>query len=383
MKTYFKTLFIYSMLLVCSMVAYGLFSGSEAHAAGAVASMPFLLFGTISMFETRTMLEALEQMFIPKTFLLDTFFKATQQFDTENVDIDVIKGKRRLAPFVSPLAEGKVVERTGFTTNSIKPPYIKQKIATSAADMLKRQRGDTLYVGNSNPAQRAQLQLGKDMIELVNMIVRREEWMAAQALNTGTVAVVGDGVNASIDFLMASDHKITLTGGDLWTAPSTADPLSNLRTWRRKAGQDSGMVPDVAIFGQDVMTAFLLTTNAIRLLDKTKVALGQINVQALPSGATYWGTIEGLDIFTYDEWYLDDNAALQPMVPVDKIFMGSTKARCTRLYGAIQDLKATAAVPYFPKSWEEEDPSVQWLLMQSAPVVAMQQPDAFMSIKAI
>lgn len=379
---YFQTFFTYAVLLVCSVVAYSFFDGSTAH-AGAIgaASMPLLL-GTVSMFETRTMLEALEQMFIPRTFLQTMFFKESVTFDTENVDLDVIKGKRRLAPFVSPLAEGKVVERTGFSTSSIKPPYIKQKMATKASDILKRQSGNIIYQGNSSPAQRAQVQLGKDMIELMNMIIRREEWMAANALNSGVITVAGDGINAQIDFLMASDHKITLTGTAKWT-DAASDPITNLRTWKQKAGQDSGLVPNVAVFGSSVLTAFLGNANALKLLDKTKVTLGQIDPKQLPDGVTYYGNVEGLDIYTYDEWYLDDNGALQPMVPVNKIFMGSTSAQNKRLYGAIQDLEATAAVPYFPKSWEEKDPSVRWLMLQSAPVVALNQPDAFMSIQPI
>lgn len=336
----------------------------------------------ISIFVTRTMLQALEMMFIPKTFLLDMFFKDTEQSTTKYVDIDIIKGKRRLAPFVSPLSQGKVVDRTGYTTKTFEPPYIKQKTPFTGADILKKQPGEIIYQGNSSPADRAAVQLGKDLLELVNMIIRREEWMASQALTTGKINVVGDGVNAVIDFLMAADHIVTLAGAALWSV-DTGDPISNLRTWRQKCSQDSGLVPDVAVLGTDVIKSFLKNANVQKLMDKTKIAIGQINPQQLPSGATYYGYIEGLDIYGYDEWYLDTDDTLKPMVPVDKVIMGSTKARSARHYGAIQDLKATAAVPYFPKSWEEEDPSIRWIMVQSAPLVCPHQIDAFLVAKAV
>lgn len=336
----------------------------------------------VDMFNIRTMLAALEQMHTPRTFLLDTFFKEERVFTTEAVDIDVIKGKQRLAPFVSPLHEGKVVERTGFTANSFKPPYIKQKMAFTAQDLLKRAPGETIYQGDQTPEQRAQKQLGKDLIELDEMITRREEWMAASALNTGKITVVGDGVNAEIDFKMDASHKVTLAGAALWT-DAASDPLADLRAWKQTAAKDSGLVPDVAVFGADVYKAFVKHANVKGQLDTRRITLGQIDPKLLPSGASYIGTVEQLDIYTYDEYYLDDNAVLQPMVPVDKIFLGSTKAKTTRLYGAILDLKALAAVKRFPKSWEQEDPSIRWVMLQSAPVVCPTQIDAFMSIKAV
>jgi len=337
----------------------------------------------IDMFKTRTMLAALEIMFIPKTFLLNLFFGgAPEVSNTKYVDIDIYKGKRRLAPFVQPTAQGKIIERTGFTTQSFQPPYVKPKMATTAADILNRDAGNTIYQGNSSPAQRASVQLGKDLLELTQMIIRREEWMAAQALNTGKITVVGEGVDAEIDFLMAASHKITLTGVALWTDPAST-PLANLRAWKQAVAKDSGLVPDVAVFGSDVVNAFLAHADVQKQLDNRRIVLGQINPTTLPNGASYIGRIEELDIYTYDEWYLDAADVLQPMVPVDKILLGSTNARATRHYGAIQDLKATAAVPFFPKSWEEQDPSVQWLMVQSAPLVCPHQIDAFLSAKAV
>ena len=81
----------------------------------------------ISVFDTRTMLEALEMLREPKTFLLNTFFKGQNEFPTESVDIDIYKGKRRVAVYVNPKGAGQVVDRTGYKTNTYKPPYVKPK----------------------------------------------------------------------------------------------------------------------------------------------------------------------------------------------------------------------------------------------------------------
>ena len=81
------------------------------------------------------------------------------------------------------------------------------------------------------------------------------------------------------------------------------------------------------------------------------------------------------DIWTYDEWYIDDNGVEQPMIPLKKVIMLSSRIRAVRHYAAIQDMKAIAAVNRFPKSWEVEDPSVRFVMLQSAPLMGLHQPD--------
>lgn len=336
---------------------------------------------TADLFDTRTMLMALEQVKMPKRFLLDTFFQATEQSTTRYVDIDIWKGKRRMAPFVSPRNEAKAVERIGFTTRTYQPPYVKPKMVFTGIDLLKKELGATIYQGGKTPQQIAAEILGKDLSSLQEMIVRREEWMAASALNGGTITVTGDGINDTLDFLMNSTHKITLSGTARW-GQSAADIITNLRTWRRLIAQDSGLVPDVAIFAHDVVDTFLKDATVQKfLVQNFQNIVGQIDVSDIQaSGAEYVATLfgTGLKIFAYNEWYVDDNGTEQAMVPTGKVFLGSTRARTARHYGLIQDLQAGgAAVPYFPKSWEEEDPSARFIMLQSAPLIVPHQIDAF------
>jgi len=351
----------------------------------------------MDMFETRTMLEPLETQFSPRTFLLNTFFDGGRTHDTVHVDIDIVKGKRKMAPFVAPRAEGRVIKREGRVTRSYRPPYVKPKRVTEAEKILaKRATGATPYSGPS-PQQRAAEELGKDMMELTEMIVRREEWMAAQALFTGKIIVTGiidEGddssvVNDEIDFQMSASHKITLTGGDLWTE-ANSKPMNNLRGWKRVISKDSGRTGRVAVYGQDVIEVFVDNTDVQKKMDMRRVDMGQIDPQSLPDGVTYWGYLKdpGIDIYTYDEWYLDDDGNEQPMVPVDRVLLGATNARATRHYGAIQDLDAIeqglVETRYYPKSWRTKgDVTERFLMVQSAPLVVPHEINAFMSIKVI
>lgn len=336
----------------------------------------------INLFDTRTMLRALEQSSQPKTFLLDTFFPTIRQSDTDIVDIDIVKGKRKMAPFVAPIHQGKLIENKGYHTYTFKPPYIKAKKATTASDILIRTPGNSLYKQAENQQQKAALRVGEDLRELQDMITRREEWMAAQALVTGKCHVQGEGVDDVMDFHMMADHQEVLTDVAKWTS-SNSHPISDLRRWQEKIVQDSGLVPRTAVMGRDVANALMNHEEVLKLLDNRRVQIGQIDPQSLASGAKYWGSIDDIDLYSYNEWFIDDDGTEQPMIPPERLIIGSTQARTARHYGAIHDLQATTAVRYFPKSWEVEDPSVRFIMLQSAPLVIPHQIDAFMSIQVV
>jgi hypothetical protein len=338
------------------------------------------------------MLKAMEQMKLSNTFLRDTFFKNTTLSQSENVDIDIFKGKRKVAVYVSPYSQGKVRSRDGYETKTYKPPYIKEKRTTTASDLLKRLIGENIY-SDGSPSQRASEQLAKDLLEMESCITRAEELQAAQALFQGKVILQkqkddGSFFSEEVDYSPSATHKITLTGNDLWSDRTNSDPLVKLRSFRRILIQDSGVSPDVLIMSSDVIDAFLThpIIKGTGGLSPIKVQLGQISPQLLPNGVTYWGYLQDIacDIYSYDEWYLDpaDNTE-KSMVPSKKIFMGSTKARMDKLYGCIKDLSAMYPVARFPKSWEEEDPSARFLLMQSSPLLVPTQIDSFLTAQVL
>jgi len=393
MKKVFTSFSVWALLLAVAVLCY---PGAEASAATTathldiMALAPLLgLAGMIDIFDTRTMLDVGDQMKRPSTSARDTFFPRATQFDTASVDVDIVKGKRRLAPLVNPLAEGRVVERTGFTTNTLKPGYVKPKFVTTAGDLLKRSPGEVLYAGGRTPEMRAQEQLAKDLGELYDMVTRREEWMAAQALTTGQVVMTIKGETTdqtvTVDFQMDSNHKVTLTGTDLWS-DAGSDPLGDLATWARKCRQDSGLSPTDVLMGSDAAEAFIKNTAVDKELNNRRIDTGMIVPENLPNGVAYLGRIDrpgvSVDLWTYDEWFVDEETGLEgSAIPANKVVMGSRRAQNSKLWGAIQDMDAfdsgLVAANRFPKSWVTKDPSVRWLMVQSAPLMALNQPDAF------
>jgi hypothetical protein len=346
------------------------------------------------LFSTRTMIQALEEMFPPERFLLDTFYHRTEQFTTEYVDIDFYKGARTVAGYVSPEQEGNVVGRIGYQTFSYRPPYIKEKMAMKPSDMLNRRFGTTIYQAES-PLQRAARQLALDMQYLDDTISRAEELQASQGLFQGQLQLL-DG-NWLI-FPQAPTHQIDALEFD-WTDTVNSDPLADLIEWHDMVARDSGIVPDTVIMGTDVIKAYInhpKVANNTAALSSIRVERGQIDPKVLGKGVTYYGYIAEIDcdIYKYNSYYVPSNAPQGtqqiPMVPLNALLMASSNMRADQLYGPILDMEADdpdaadgvegSLEPFrrFPKSWVTKDPSRRWIMLQSSPLMIPTQVDAYM-----
>lgn len=329
----------------------------------------------ISIYDPRVMLEAISIMTSPKTFLKNMFFPTPRTFVTEAVDVDYYKGKRKMAPFVSPRLPGQIMERSGFTTQTYKPPLVKPKKILTVGDLQTRLAGEHIYSGKS-PDDRAIELLASDLAELDSAITRREEWLAAQILFTGKADMVGEGVNQTIDFTFT--NKVVLAGTDKWNDPAS-DPIKKLEEMRLEVIRTSGLTPDVAILASDVVPYYRNNPIVQKLLDNKGISIGNIDPKSLPNGATYIGTITslGMDLYSYDEWYLDDetdplNPIEKPFVPSGTVMVASTRARSTMLYGAVMLAVDSQFVTYegarIPDSWMQKDPAARFAQVHSRPL---------------
>ena len=133
----------------------------------------------VNIYEPRYLAEVVRTTPPARSFLRDTFFSAVQTFPTKEVDLDIVKGDRKMAAFVHPAAGPQVIEMGGYETNSYKAPMLNPGILTTADDLMARMPGEDLYSG-MKPAQRAAQRLIQEHKTLDDAITRREEWMCAQ-----------------------------------------------------------------------------------------------------------------------------------------------------------------------------------------------------------
>jgi len=331
-------------------------------------------------FSTVDLIEVVPTLLTPQTFFLDRYFPNIKMSDTEFVAIDVIIGKRRMSPFVSPLVEGKLVESLRTQTNLFKPPYIKDKRAPDLRRPLQRQVGERLLGGGVAAGQRELANIQFEMEDQVQMIQRRMEWMAVRELLTGTVTVAGDGFpTTTIDFGRDAAQTIVLSGGSRWGQVGVS-PAANLMTWATIMLKSAGvsavdviMTPDAfALFIADVAVQPALLYPVWNPYDNRVNPGLQVQKGAIQKGV--WGQ---LTIYVYNDWYVDDNNVEQPMLPAGTVIMVSPDLMGVRAFGMIIDPEFNyQALEYAPKTWVTQDPAQRLIMMQSAPLPIPGRPNA-------
>ena len=321
----------------------------------------------------------------PIPSLLQRYFPVQIAQATEFINFDIITKTRRIAPFVHPRVAGKVVKDQGYQTKTFQPAYIKPKSEFDPAKALERIAGEPIG-GNLSPQQRQDANVRRMLQEHLDMIDRRLEVMAAEALRLGQVTVVGDEYPSSVvDFTRdAALEPATLGGTNVWdNAAST--PLDNLLDWSLLTLQKSGVAARDAIMGVDAYKNFRKHASVTTRLD-TRNVTGATAAPNAPfeEGLTFVGVIDGFNIFVYAGWYVDPADGVEKEIfGAKEVVLASSGIEGVQAFGAIKDAAASGglvAVPYFPKMWVDNDPGVQWLMTQSAPLIVPTRVNA--SLKA-
>lgn len=341
----------------------------------------------VNIYTPRYLAEVVRQAPPVHTFFRDTFFTNIKTFPTERVDIDLVKGDRRMAAFVHPRVGGKVLTANGYSTESYKPPLINPYDITTADQLMTRLPGEDLYSGMT-PAQRAAQKLVEEYNRLNDATTRREEWMAVQAIINGQIPIVGEGVNEVIDF--GFTNKVTLTGTARW-GQSAAKVLDNLGDWTDTVLTGGFANVDWAIMGKAARRLFLDDEDVQKKMDNRRYNIGEIAPRDLPNGVKYYGhlTDPNLDIYGYGEVYLDDwtdpeNPETKPLVPDNDVVLISSAPNYMMAYGLctyIEDASqqwVTAQTARLLRSYVEHHPDRRMVELQAHPLPIPDKVDSWL-----
>ncbi|MEN6568055.1 MAG: major capsid protein [Veillonellales bacterium] len=334
----------------------------------------------IDYFETRTLLQAVEQLVPARTFIRDKFFTDVKTFTTEAVDIDIVKGARRLAPFVHPRIGSKTVDSLGYTTKTFAPPQVAPDYFFTGQDLQKRLPGENIYSGLGPDARLAKL-IGGKLAEFDEMISRTEEWMCSRALFTGQIPIVGEGYNVTVDFGVTNKETLGTKAKWSYTASDrTESPIDGLKRWKRAIIKDTGVNPTDCVMAPDAADAFMKHPDVIAYLNTLKnINMGIMQPAEMAPGVFFIARIYelGLDLYSYEEWFIDPTDGVEKsMVPSGTVVLSSDKVNFQMLYGCVIDVEqGSFAMKRVPKSWVEKKPSARVLQLLSRPLPAIVLPD--------
>jgi hypothetical protein len=320
------------------------------------------------------------------------FFPGEMTFEREQIDFDMVGDDRRLAPFVAPNVQGKVMRDKGYTTKSFKPAYVKPKHVVDPSRAIKRRAGEPL-LGTLSLQDRFDAVVAENLMWERKAIERRLEWMAAQAVIHGAVTVVGDDYPAvTVDFGRDPSLTIALAGAAKWVSTNTGvNPLKDLEDARRQVHRLAKSGVTRLTFGLDAWDAFTSFDTVRELLHNTYRGSDTEFNRAVSDGSPqeYRGFISGqngmgrLELWTYDDEYEEENGTMVPFLDSGTVVGTGPGLQGVQCFGAIRDRAALRAMRMFPKMYEENDPSTVYTLTQSAPLVVPAQPNACFAMKVV
>lgn len=323
------------------------------------------------------------------TFFRDTFFTTVKPEFTEKIRVEFVKGGRKVAPFVNIKEKGKVIKKLGYSTETFETPFIKLKDVTDIEDMIKRLPGELLQNSGITPQDRGIQLMAEQMANFDDMITRREEWMCVKAMMDGVIPVVGEGVNYEIDFGFTNKSTVAT----LWDSTAgTPTPHNDLQAAVEACQKNGYKTPNICIMDRHSWNSFLLATKKDEYYTQHKDILDIITVrpERRNDAVSFMGRLRDpdLDIYVYNEWYVDDwtdpeNPVEKSLMPKGKVLLANTNARTSFYYGLMmftdpqtQQFRQVVGTRG-ADSWIQKDPDCRFLSLASRPLPVPHEVDSW------
>lgn len=339
------------------------------------------------IYSTATLLGVVNVQPVESSYWLDNFYPRQINFDTEEIMFDRVQGQRRLAPFVSPVVQGRVMRKRGYETRVFRPAYTKPKHVVDVNRQFSRLAGEAI-TGQLSPGARWNAAVAENMREERAAIQRLWNWMAAMATINGEVTIAGEDYPTQV-VNFGRDPGLTriLAGLAKWNA-ANADPLGDIADLRKLAFEKGGSPITRLTMGLDAFDLFFADQDVKDLLKTELGAIPRTSDSVLSAMGSpgepfeFRGVLQGangqgrLEIYTYNEQYEDEDGVTQGVMNSMDVVGTGNGLQGTRCFGAIRDKRAgLLATPIFPKMWDQEDPSVTYTMTQSAPLMVPANPD--------
>jgi Phage major capsid protein E len=341
---------------------------------------------SVGTYDTHELIGVVRRVPAPNLFWLNLCFNQEVLFDSEYIDFDIVDKGRRLAPFVSPMAQGKPMRQEGYSTRRFKPAYIKPKDNVDPRRLIKRSPGEMIG-GDMTMEARRNAAIADITVTQRDMILRRLEWMAAAAILDDQVVIAGeDYPSVTVTFGRPSNQTLALLTTDAWDDTGKLDVLDDLDDWMIRVQRASGYAPTKCIMGLDAWGTFKEKAQVKEKLDTRRGSTAAMET-ALGNGEAvqFRGTIGPLEFWTYAEIYEDNSGSVVDMMDSESLVLinpaGIEGVRC---FGAILDPKAGyRPASIWPKNFYSEDPPAEFVMSQSAPLMVPKRPAAAMRVKVI
>jgi hypothetical protein len=333
----------------------------------------------LELFQPRTLTTAINKIKTTNATFLNDVFNAKEGSDSDIVTIEVREGSQRLAPAVSRESAGVPVRRTGFTAKQLQLPRFRAYYTLTPSDVRNVQ---FLQQGSADVwvQQRMTEMLTMKLAEMRAEFERRMERMAVQQLITGKISPeVDDEIKIELDFGFTPEQIVTLSGTSRW-GQSAADPLTNLRTWKRQIQRLSQARSVKAYIGHNVLETLYKDATLRNQLHTSNLAIGSIDGNRSDN---YVGRLMGVNLYEYSEEYQDSTGQKEMFSPNSLVMIGEGTTAFRHHYSRPYDFKASAPTPFFATSVITDQPSAIQIIAESVSAPAIWDAGAVVSATVV
>ena len=347
-------------------------------------------------YNTDVMLEAIKTGVQATSFLTKRYFpeSARSEFITKDVLIEYKNGNQKAAPFVVPHVGGVPVERKGYTTKRYEPANIEPSKVLKIEDLEEKGFGEAIYA-NETPEDREQLLLAEDLVELDEMITRRQEIMAASVMLNNKIEMtykLPDGTTDTKEIRyydeLANPFAYSITTKWDQNGATIIDDIFAMCEMATEKGVD----PQDLIVTPAAMAAIRNDAKVLALLDNKRYNLGEINPVDLGDGAKLLGTLNAdgfvLNLIQYNAKYEADNGTMTPFIPDGYVIVAAPASGQT-VYGAVSQKEQadgkthTYAGRRVPKYTVDIEGDQSKIKLSSKPLLAPQKLGGWISACAV
>jgi len=320
--------------------------------------------------ELRIFLAILKKSTVPYTFL-QTLCKLNNPANRhinmkDTIEVQVYSGGANKAiKAVGRLAAGTEVDKMAKSPVLVKLPRFRPKKMLNIEDL-----GILLMPTNTTNGLKevVTMRLSDEMSDLKSKVVTMWEIALGQLMTTGKIEIdVEDSEDKfTLDLGSASGNFEEAEAAELWSG--NGSKLEFLRKKEKKI-MEAGYKPDILIMGSEAGLKFLSDDDVKKMLN-TQATTGAMRLQGLDVGGyRYLGEYDGKSVYTYEAKYTDTAGNAKDYIDPKRIVLTSSLTPFSLEFGPIGDTRniegRDVAMEFFVKSWEQEDPSGRYLLVES------------------
>ena len=300
--------------------------------------------------DTVTLLQAMEQIKPPATYLVDTFFSQKMPIaNTSFVAVEYRKGKRLLAPYIVRGSKGVNVEREEISAKMYQAPMAGARRVFTISDLEKRQFGEQPIYSPLSPQERAAAMQARDLVDLQGMIRNRQNQQAAEILSTGKTIIKGyaDDGKTFIEDEINYNFTNTITPSTVWSS-AAANIYDDIQQGIERIAEDTGKLPTMLLCGSGIEKCLLNNKELkewLGVVNRQNWMLGAVQPKYLAPQTRYIGTISalGIEIYSYYETYVDDSGQVKPFIAPNQAIL-ITPGMGKQIFGAVSLIEKNSGV---------------------------------------